>query len=102
MQKLNTSIPNGMNKRTDIPPHIPCVTLCNDQSGTINRLAKDVYHELTMSHFDFRKHRFVATHKGEKSQRPISHINHRKIMKIDKLIFLGLCKFFRGYILHTT
>ena len=69
MQKLNTLIPNGLNKRTDIPPPIPFIMKYNDQSGKINKLIKETYHEKQSRpwYFLLGKYQFVAAQKRNKN-----------------------------------
>ena len=69
MQKLNTLIPNGLNKRTDIPPPIPFIMKYNDQSGKINKLFKETYHQKQSFewYYSLSKYQFVAAQKRNKN-----------------------------------
>ena len=69
MQKLNTLIPNGLNKRTDIPPPIPFIMKYNDQAGKINKLIKETYCEKQSRawFYSLSKYQFVAAQKRNKN-----------------------------------
>ena len=43
IHRFNTIIPNGLNKRHEIPPPIPFVFLYNDNASDIANLVKEVY-----------------------------------------------------------
>lgn len=69
IQKLNTLFPNGLNKRTDIPPPIPFILKYNDQSGKINKLVKETYFEKQSMEwfYSLSKYPFVAAQKRNKN-----------------------------------
>ncbi len=46
IHRFNTLIPNGLNKRQEIPPPIPFVFMYNDKASDIANLVKEIYEKI--------------------------------------------------------
>ena len=79
MAKLKTLMPQGLNKRRDLPPPIPFVIQYNDQSGKISKLVKNFYEDIRSKYFCgyFTKYNLVTAFKRNKNLK--DYLVHAKL-----------------------